>query len=53
MDDKLEIYTKGTKAWFKDKEEGYVVATLADKVVTAQSVKLNFVLDATGSVSCN
>jgi myosin-5 len=46
MDDKLEIYTKGTRAWFKDPEEGYIIATMTDKLVTAKSVKLTFQIDA-------
>lgn len=51
MADKLEIYTKSTKAWFKHPEEGYVVGTLLDKKVDDKNVVLRFKLDADGSVS--
>jgi myosin-5 len=47
MDEKLEVYTKGTKAWFKDEEEGYVVATMTDKQVSDKTVKMNFMIDST------
>jgi myosin-5 len=50
MEDKLEIYTKGTKAWFKDDEEGYVAATMESKQVTPRSVKMQFIIDATKQV---
>jgi myosin-5 len=50
MDDKLEIYTKGTKAWFRDKEEAYVSATMATKEISDKIVKMEFFLDATQKV---
>lgn len=51
MSDKLEVYTKSTKAWFKDAEEGYVVATLQERSVGEKSVVLKFKLDSNGKVS--
>jgi myosin-5 len=50
MEEKLEVYTKGTKAWFKDKEEGYVVATMVSREITDKLVKLLFMIDATSEV---
>jgi len=50
MADKLEVYTKSTKAWFKHPEEGYVVATLAERKVDEKGVSLKFTLDSDGSV---
>jgi myosin V len=50
MADKLEVYTKGTKAWFKDPEEGYIVASLVDKTVTEKNIVLKFVLDGSKQV---
>ncbi len=50
MADKLEVYTKATKAWFKDPEEGYVVASLVDKIVNDKNVVLKFKIDATNAV---
>ncbi|KAI8905199.1 P-loop containing nucleoside triphosphate hydrolase protein [Gorgonomyces haynaldii] len=48
MADKLEIYTKGTKAWFKDAHEGYVTGTLVSKTVDDSKVVLKFTLDSNG-----
>jgi myosin-5 len=45
MADKLEVYTKGTKAWFKDPEEGYVVGSLTQKTIDDKNVVLKFQLD--------
>jgi myosin-5 len=45
MADKLEVYTKGTKAWFKDPEEGYVVGSLTHKAIDNKNVVLKFQLD--------
>jgi myosin-5 len=47
MADKLEIYTKGTKAWFKDAEEGYIVGSLLDKTIDSKNVILKFQIDGT------
>lgn len=41
----LEVYGKGTKAWFPDEQEGWITGTLREKVVTAASVKLFFSTD--------
>ena len=48
MADKLEIFTKGTRAWFKDEEEGYITATLVTKEVNDKNVKLVFKIDSNG-----
>ncbi|KAJ3275583.1 Myosin type-2 heavy chain 1 [Terramyces sp. JEL0728] len=45
--DKLEVYTKGTKAWFKDAQEGYVVATMVEKAVQDKKLIMKFTIDAT------
>ena len=50
MADKLEIYTKSTKAWFKDPEDGYVVASLVERIVDEKNVILKFKVDATSAV---
>jgi myosin-5 len=47
MADKLEVYTKDTKAWFPDNEEGYISATLVEKVVNEKSVVMRFRIDGT------
>ncbi|KAI9312548.1 P-loop containing nucleoside triphosphate hydrolase protein [Zopfochytrium polystomum] len=41
----LEVYAKGTKAWFADEQEGWIQGTLKEKSVTAASVKLTFAID--------
>lgn len=38
----LEVYTKGTKAWFEDEHEGWVSATMVSKEMTDTGVKLVF-----------
>ena len=43
--EKLEVFTKGTKAWFKDSHEGYVTGSLVSKDQTATKLTLNFKLD--------
>ncbi|KAJ3218341.1 Myosin type-2 heavy chain 1 [Dinochytrium kinnereticum] len=42
----LEVYAKGTKAWFADEQEGWVTATLKEKSLTGDTVKMVFGLDA-------
>lgn len=49
MAEALEIYTKGTRAWFKDEEEGYVTAILVTKSIDDKTVKMTFSLEATGA----
>jgi hypothetical protein len=52
MDEKLEHYKVGAKAWFKDKEEGFVSATLTDRKIVDKSIlKLTFVADASKKVN--
>ncbi|KAI7872335.1 P-loop containing nucleoside triphosphate hydrolase protein [Spinellus fusiger] len=41
----VEIYTKGTKAWFEDKREAWVSATCLSNTVNDQSVRLVFQSD--------
>lgn len=41
----LAVYTKGTKAWFPDEQEGWVSATLQTSDVNDTNVKLVFVND--------
>jgi hypothetical protein len=50
MNEKLEIYTKGTKAWFKDPQEGYIVGSLIEKNIDDKKVVLKFVIDSTKKV---
>lgn len=50
MGDKLESYTKLTKAWFKDAEEGYIVGTMSHKTVDSKQVSLTFTMDTSGKV---
>lgn len=38
----LEVYTKGTKAWFPDKEEGWVSASCLSKKIENDKVTLLF-----------
>lgn len=45
MSEKLEVYSKGTKAWFKDAEEGYLVGTLLSQHVDTTNVTMTFQLD--------
>ena len=52
MAENLEIYTKGTRAWFKDDEEGYVTAILANRHVDEKIVRMVFTLEASSAVHC-
>jgi myosin-5 len=47
MSDRLEVYTKSTKAWFKDPEDGYIVGTLSQFSKNEQKVEMKFILDST------
>lgn len=38
----VEVYTNGTKAWFPDKEEGWVSASCVSNNVTNDKVVLKF-----------
>ncbi|KAJ3023781.1 UNVERIFIED_CONTAM: Myosin type-2 heavy chain 1 [Siphonaria sp. JEL0065] len=42
----LEVFVKGTKAWFSDEEEGWVQGTMSSSTVTDKAVKLTFTLDS-------
>ncbi|KAJ3407393.1 Myosin type-2 heavy chain 1, partial [Chytridiales sp. JEL 0842] len=42
----LEVYVKGTKAWFPDEQEGWIQGTMKEKAITADSVKLVFNVDS-------
>jgi myosin V len=47
----LEVFTKGTKAWFTDEKEGWVSATLTSKSVDGDKIKLLFRDDNDDKVS--
>lgn len=38
----LQVYTKGTKAWFEDEDEAWVSATVISKEETDTGVKILF-----------
>lgn len=38
----LDVYTKGTKAWFEDDQDAWVSASVVSKEVTDSSVKIIF-----------
>lgn len=38
----LDVYTKGTKAWFEDDQDAWVSASVVSKEVTDTSVKIIF-----------
>jgi myosin-5 len=42
----LQVYIKGTKAWFIDDEEAWVSASFVSKEETPTKVKMTFVNDA-------
>ncbi|KAJ3370436.1 Myosin type-2 heavy chain 1 [Kappamyces sp. JEL0680] len=42
MADKLDFFSKGTEAWFKHPEEGFVAAAMTEKKVDKTSVQLVF-----------
>ncbi|KAJ3167106.1 Myosin type-2 heavy chain 1 [Geranomyces variabilis] len=44
----LEVYTKGTEAWFPDDKEGWVMGKLTAKTLAGDSVKLAFHIDSSG-----
>ncbi|TPX56763.1 hypothetical protein PhCBS80983_g04287 [Powellomyces hirtus] len=44
----LEVYTKGTEAWFPDDKEGWVMGRLTAKTITGDNVKLAFSVESTG-----
>ncbi|KAI8988583.1 P-loop containing nucleoside triphosphate hydrolase protein [Mycotypha africana] len=44
----VEIYTKGTRAWFPDKDEGWVSATCSSTEISDDNVKLVFEEDTDG-----
>jgi hypothetical protein len=48
MSEKLELYSKNTRAWFKDPHEGYISCSLILNGSTNTNVKLTFKHDATG-----
>lgn len=50
MDEILQQYRIGAKAWFKDKEEGYVSATLTERKLSDTSLKMTFIADASKKV---
>lgn len=41
----LDIYTKGTRAWFPDDREGWVVGILSSIDKSTTHVKMSFTLD--------
>ncbi|CEG77750.1 Putative Myosin ATPase [Rhizopus microsporus] len=44
--DFIEVYTKGIKAWFPDKEEGWVSATCVSNTVEGDKITLKFIDDS-------
>ena len=38
----LDIYTKGTRAWFPDEKNGWVIGILSSIEKTNANVKMNF-----------
>ncbi|KAJ3045218.1 Myosin type-2 heavy chain 1 [Rhizophlyctis rosea] len=42
----LEVYTKGTEAWFPDETEGWIMGKLTTKSVEGEKVKLVFHIDS-------
>ncbi|EIE80995.1 hypothetical protein G6F46_000788 [Rhizopus delemar] len=45
--DFIQVYTKGVKAWFPDKEEGWVSASCISNTVEGDKVSLKFIDDIT------
>lgn len=48
----VEVYSKGTKAWFPDKEEGWVSTTCVSNKTTDDNITLAFE-DDSGRVLSN
>ncbi|TPX57088.1 hypothetical protein SpCBS45565_g08273 [Spizellomyces sp. 'palustris'] len=44
----LEVYTRGTEAWFPDEQEGWIMGKLVSKSVEGDNVKMSFHIDANG-----
>ncbi|KAI8826621.1 P-loop containing nucleoside triphosphate hydrolase protein [Fimicolochytrium jonesii] len=44
----LEVYTKGSEAWFPDEKEGWVMGKLTTRVIADDAVKLGFHIDSLG-----
>ncbi|KAJ3288425.1 Myosin type-2 heavy chain 1 [Rhizoclosmatium sp. JEL0117] len=42
----LEVYVKGTKAWFADEQEGWVLGSMSSSTITDKSAKLVFTLES-------
>ncbi|KAJ3289168.1 Myosin type-2 heavy chain 1 [Borealophlyctis nickersoniae] len=42
----LEVYTKGTEAWFPDEQEGWIMGKLSSKTVEGDKVKLVFRIES-------
>lgn len=47
--EKLELYTPGTKAWFRHRSEGYVTGILKKKTVEGNNVTLTFTSEEDGT----
>lgn len=43
--DTLSFYTIGTRAWFKDEEEGFITGTLSNRLVEGDKVELTFIIE--------
>ncbi|KAJ1528220.1 hypothetical protein HK096_010283 [Nowakowskiella sp. JEL0078] len=41
----LEVYQKGTEAWFEDDAEGWVLGKLTAKAADNANVKMHFTLE--------
>lgn len=46
----LEVYTKGTKAWFADAKEAWISATCQSTTITKDKVTLVFEADSNHKV---
>ncbi|KAI8847709.1 P-loop containing nucleoside triphosphate hydrolase protein [Chytridium lagenaria] len=44
----LDVYSKGTKAWFIDDQEGWITGTLKEKILKDDSLKMVFTVETRG-----
>ena len=46
----LDIYTKGTQAWFPDQKEGWILGSLTNKSVANDKVAMTFYITSQNKV---
>ncbi|KAJ3218489.1 Myosin type-2 heavy chain 1 [Dinochytrium kinnereticum] len=46
VENPLDVFSKGTKAWFPDDQEGWITGTLKDKVINDDAVKMTFTVES-------